>query len=53
MGDPTYVDDLINANPEWRIAFIISEHLNDNAPIGWSRYIPTAQSILKEFERKQ
>lgn len=46
MNDPTYDQAVINSNPEWRAAFIMSEHLNDNAPIGWSRYIPAAKAVL-------
>lgn len=44
--DPTYDKELIRHNGEWGIAFIISEMVNDNAPIGWSRYIPLAKEVL-------
>ena len=52
MGDPTYVKEEIDANPEWRLAFLLSELMNDDAPIGWSKYISVARSILKYYERK-
>ena len=37
----------INKNPILKRAFQLSELENDNAPIGWSKYIPQA---LKEEE---
>jgi len=52
MKDPTYERAEIEANPVWFIAWIISEHLNDNAPLGWSRYIGAANSILDHFDVK-
>jgi hypothetical protein len=48
MSDPTYITAEIEANPIWRAAFVMSEHLNDNAPIGWSRYIPVAESLARQ-----
>ena len=48
--DPTYVQDKINAKPEWRLAFLMSEVLNDNAPLGWGRYIPCAEEILRNYD---
>ena len=36
LPDPTYVKEEIEANPEWHVAWVLSEILNDNAPIGWS-----------------
>lgn len=48
MSDPTYNKTEINGREEWSLAFKISEHLNDNAPLGWSRYIPVAVAILRE-----
>lgn len=50
MHDPTYVKDEINANPEWRLAFILSEILNDNAPIRWSNYLGTARCLLAAYD---
>lgn len=46
MTDPTYNREEIDANPVWRAAFILSEFYNDNAPIGWSRYIRGAEAVL-------
>lgn len=50
MSDPTYVKDLIDANPVWKLAFELSEFDNDNAPIGWSRYISMASLLLSKYE---
>lgn len=47
MSDPTYVREEINANPVWRTAFILSECLNDRAPIGWGKYIWIAEQVHK------
>lgn len=46
MRDPTYVREQIDMNPEWRLAFVLSEIMNDGAPIGWGRYISTAKCLL-------
>lgn len=48
-NDPTYVRAEIDANPTWRLAFRLSEFDNDNAPIGWSRYIPMARWLMQNF----
>ncbi len=45
MTDPTWNKEEINANPIWKVAWIISECVNDNAPIGWSKYIHAAEEI--------
>jgi hypothetical protein len=50
MKDPTYVREEIESNPEWELAFTMSEIDNDNAPIGWGRYIPLAHGILANYE---
>lgn len=50
MPDPTYVQSEIRANPEWDLAFVLSEIQNDAAPIGWGQYIPCAQHLLAAFE---
>ena len=50
MSDPTYVKAEIEANPKWALAFRLSEVDNDNAPIGWARYIPLAGWLLTTFE---
>ncbi len=44
--DPTYDKEQIRRNGVWGIAFIISEMVNDGAPMGWSRYIPLAKEML-------
>ena len=53
MTDPTYIQEEIEANPEWQLAFVLSEILNDNAPIGWSEHIMTAQCLLAAFDIKR
>lgn len=50
MNDPTYVKSEIEANPEWKLAYSLSEMLNDNAPIGWRKYIPTARYLLSYYD---
>jgi len=50
MSDPTYQRDLIDANPVWQLAFTLSEIENDNAPIGWSRYIGKAECLLAAYD---
>jgi len=47
MKDPTYDMAEISKNPAWAMAFIISECLNDNAPIGWSGFVWVAEEIIK------
>lgn len=49
MKDPTYVRSQIDANPEWKLAFRLSEVDNDNAPIGWYRYAILARWLLQTF----
>jgi len=46
MSDPTYDKDLINSNPAWKLAFVLSEIMNDDAPIGWGSYIYAAECLL-------
>lgn len=50
MIDPTYIKSEIEANPDWKLAFLLSEFDNDNAPIGWSRYINMAKLLRIHFE---
>jgi hypothetical protein len=50
MADPTYVKDEVEANVEWHVAWTLSEILNDNAPIGWSRYCGTARCLLAAWD---
>ena len=52
MRDQTYVRADIEANPVWQLAYTLSEILNDNAPIGWSRYISTAECLLANYDIK-
>lgn len=47
--DPTYVKEHIDANPIWKLAWRLSEIDNDNAPIGWWRYINLARWLLSTF----
>ena len=49
MEDPTYELPRIKRDPRWHLAYILSEHLNDNAPIGWSKYLPLADELHREF----
>ena len=46
MSDPTYDRGIIDANPIWKLAFVLSELGNDSAPLGWGGYVPVARSIL-------
>ena len=48
LPDPTYNQEDLKFNGVWHIAFIISEMVNDNAPIGWSKYIPLAEEAIKK-----
>lgn len=50
LNDPTYQKDLIETNPTWELAFTISEIENDNAPIGWCKYIPLAECLLYNYD---
>jgi hypothetical protein len=47
-SDPTYDLITINKNPVWRVAFVISECLNDTAPLGWGSYIWVAEKIVAD-----
>jgi hypothetical protein len=53
MEDPTYNKAVIDANPAWALAFSLSEIENDNAPIGWSKYIFTAECLLSNWDIKR
>ncbi len=50
MNDPTYVQEEIDANPEWKLAFLLSEIDNDNAPLGWSKYNFIAGCLISNRE---
>lgn len=52
MDDPTYVKDEIQNNPIWKLAWTLSEVCNDNAPIGWGRYIREADYLLRFYDMK-
>lgn len=51
--DPTYDIREIEKNPEWDVAFVLSEIYNDDAPLGWSKYIDAAKCLLATFEIKR
>lgn len=53
MSDPTYDREQIDANPEWELAFVLSEIMNDGAPMGWGRYISVAKCLLASYEIKR
>ena len=53
MNDPTYVQDEIEKNPAWELAFVLSEIQNDNAPIGWGKYIWIAECLLNTYDIKK
>jgi hypothetical protein len=48
-NDPTYVKSEIEAKPEYHIAWLLSEYLNDDAPIGWSNYRASARLLLEHY----
>jgi len=52
-GDPTYRKEEIDKNPVWELAFSLSEMQNDNAPMGWGRYIYLAEMILSNYDVKR
>lgn len=45
MNNETYDRSIISRNPVWATAFIISECINELAPLGWSKYIWIAEEI--------
>lgn len=49
--DPTYDKEQIRLNGTWGIAFIISEMVNDSAPIGWGKYIPLAKEVIDKAKK--
>lgn len=49
-NDPTYTKDVIDANNIWKLAFKFSEIANDNAPLGWSHYIPIARHVIENWK---
>jgi hypothetical protein len=53
MSDPTYDKKIIKRNPIWELAFSLSEIMNDNAPLGWGKYIFTAECLLNNYSIKR
>jgi len=49
LTDPTYNQEAIYANPVWKLASWMSEVDNDNAPIGWGKYIHLAEWTLRTY----
>lgn len=49
MSDPTYNRAFIDANPVDRLAFVLSELINESAPIGWARYRFPAELLIKKY----
>ena len=52
-NDPTYDRKQIDDNPVWQLAFTLSEIENDDAPLGWARYISTAECLLDNYDIKR
>lgn len=52
MNDPTYDKELIKKDPIWYTAWILSEMYNDQAPLGWSKYIGGAKELMKHLDIK-
>jgi hypothetical protein len=50
--DPTYVRAEIEANPVWELAYTLSEIMNDDAPMGWCKYIFPAECLLAAYDIK-
>lgn len=49
MIDPTYDTDEIKKNKVWYLAYVLAQIKDDNAPIGWSRWITTAECLMHNF----
>ena len=43
----------IDADPIWKLAFLMSEIDNDLAPIGWSRYIHLAENLQRIYKMEE
>lgn len=50
MSDPTYNIEQIRSKPEWHLAWVLSEIMNDRAPIGWGSYIFAAECLMNSFD---
>ncbi len=51
MSKPTPIaptQSELDRNGVWQIAFTLSEMVNDNAPLGWEKYIPLAEKSIEE-----
>lgn len=53
MNDPTYDKEAIKARLEWDLAWVLSQIIDDNAPIGWSKHIFTAKCLLAHYDIKR
>lgn len=53
VDDPTHDMEAIEADFTWRIAFILSEMMNDRSPIGWGKYIPVAIELQDKYTMMQ
>ena len=53
MADPTYSMGEIESNGTLHIAYILSELVNDNSPIGWGKFIPIAEKAVTEAIKKK
>lgn len=50
MEDPTYNTEEIKQNPIWHVAWVLAQIKDDNAPLGWSKWISTAECLLGTFD---
>jgi hypothetical protein len=53
MADPTYDRKEIDADPTWKLAWVMSEIENVNAPIGWGSYIYLAEALMRHYEMQE
>ena len=53
VPDPTYVQSEIDANPDWKLAFWLSEIDNDHAPIGWFAYYTLARFLRQKYTMEE
>lgn len=53
LPDPTYSQEEIANNPKWQLAFSLSEMFNNDAPLGWSKYIHYAEMLLSNYDIKR
>lgn len=50
MIDPTYDTNEIKKNEAWHVAWVLAQIKDDDAPIGWAKWIPTAECLLATFK---